>query len=865
MAANQSGNGKSIDALHGTPVLDVNAQARVVDDVAYEDDEVDSELFLENFSQVWQSENQHTHQERAKPRSRFRFASLGSEEVEDAHPIESSVMRSRMESHRIMSKYESLGYEQIVNAPFISSRASKPSSKMRIRWGLTCVVGVLTAVAGVTIDKMSGELVNYRNYLIVSESGFEVRGFFSFVLFNAILVAAAAAASIYWAPGAIGSGIPGIKAFLNGVDVKNVTFDAKNFAVKLGGVILCYASGLMIGPEGPMVHIGGMNGSAMMGSRPPLVATSANYDRMRRDFVSLGAAAGFAIAFGAPIGGVLFAFEEACSFWSTTLMWRALTATLVGTVSLLIFGNLLNTDRYIGDNWVSVNTGLITLSGGEAVSVEEVPLFVLIGIIGGCMGALFNALWAAKMTALANLRLDRLKRLQLIVAISILTSILMYSTPAILGESVCRHEGRFSAESEDLPSMWTRFGCDDKRDINVAASVFFANRADAIRAFLNEAQQFHVLSLIAMLAVFMPLTIISFCQDVPGGMFLPTMLNGSCMGALIGKIAALAISAEYGSSTEMNLMRHCGLIGAVALLGGILRSTVSLCVIITEGTGQTNLLLPIIITSLFARIVGNCFNTGLYDTSMHMEAIPFLSTESPAKDSVLRVGNIMSDDVVAIKPVASVGEIVRILRLTRHGAFPVVDNGGRLKGLITRVQLRQLLRLQRFTLKPPEGTTASRLIHEALSSTGAESYPQEADSSKIVAAEDERVDVSEYMNQGPHVVLLSCPVKTRNFSPVLHVDEQSDCCVYKSLIASRCCSAMYHCQLIRFSPDLAGVPHVPWLRAAALACTRRRWQCGRPPHAQRPHRTRSLDRMELRTTEFYAEYFFLDATHLIHY
>jgi chloride channel 7 len=86
------------------------------------------------------------------------------------------------------------------------------------------------------------------------------------------------------------------------------------------GSIFGVSAGFVLGKEGPMVHTGaciasllGQGGSRKYGLTWNWIRYFKN-DLDRRDLITCGAAAGVTAAFRAPVGGVLFALEEATSW-----------------------------------------------------------------------------------------------------------------------------------------------------------------------------------------------------------------------------------------------------------------------------------------------------------------------------------------------------------------------------------------------------------------------------------------------------------------------------------------------------------------------------------------------------------------------
>jgi chloride channel 3/4/5 len=154
-------------------------------------------------------------------------------------------------------------------------------------------------------------------------------GWMVYVLSSVLFATISAYLVQQWAPFARGSGIPETKTILGGFMIPGF-LSFRTLMVKMMGVILSVASGLSVGKEGPLVHIACALTQTMSHWTAKYKYNQAN----TRELLSAACAGGVSVAFGAPIGGVLFSLEEVSFYFPHKTMFRSFYFALVSALAL---------------------------------------------------------------------------------------------------------------------------------------------------------------------------------------------------------------------------------------------------------------------------------------------------------------------------------------------------------------------------------------------------------------------------------------------------------------------------------------------------------------------------------------------------
>jgi len=421
---------------------------------------------------------------------------------------------------------------------------------------------------------------------------------------------------------------------------------------------------------------------------------------------------------------VLFVLEESASWMRPQLLWRTFFTTAM--VHIIIRG--LRTwcaDGSCGhfgkEGEGSVGLVLFNINHGQFdYTVWEVFPCVLLGIIGGCGGALFIKL----NTIICVWRRDHQKGMRKVIEaglIGLLTAFCSYNLPFFFSCTPCPTnlpEGQHCPRPvDDWRGNFVDFGCTEKNEYNEVATLIFNTQDDAIKNLfsLNTKTMYHAWSLISYGFVFYFLAIVTYGISVPSGLFIPCIICGSTYGRLVG----MFMVQYYHPASDIGIEEGTyALLGAASFLGGTMRMTISLCVILIELSNNVAFLPLLMITLLVSKSVGDLFNEGIYDTHVGLKYMPFLEQQPHSKMRHLRAHDVMAKDVVEFGTVERVEYIMEALKNTSHNGFPVVlrhtEGGSKKKkttfsGCILRTQLLVLLQQRQFTSSPEAPQSAEEM------------------------------------------------------------------------------------------------------------------------------------------------------------
>ena len=480
---------------------------------------------------------------------------------------------------------------------------------------LTIVIGVVCGLAAVAFH-VSITLASH--VLIDRAMNAPGRSWIGWTLATPALGALACGLLLqYVVPNARGSGIPQVKvAFAVGGGRLRLRDSIGKFVIGT----LQIGSGSSLGREGPTVQI--CAGIASFLGRITGVSPKA----LRR-LIPVGAAAGIAAAFNAPIAAVTFTIEEVVgNLDQAVLSGVIIAAALAAVIERSVLG-----EHPIFD--IPQPYGLLHAS--------SLAIYALLGVAAAIVSVLFTD------SLLALRRKFRTSRLQ------------PWARPAVGGLVT----GALAAEAWwKLGSRGVTGGGYDTLSAALAGSV-------GVKVML-------VLGLMKLVA-----TVFSYGSGGAGGIFAPALFIGGMLGGVMGTLDSTLL---HHTGEPIGAF---ALVGMGAVFAGIIRAPMTSVLIIIEMTSGYSLILPLMLANMTAYVLARHWRpTPIYEALLEQDGIQLTSSRAADEVKSLRLEQFTTDDA-SLQTFSLNGRAQEIVERSReHPAqlvYPVVDEAGKIAGIIT--------------------------------------------------------------------------------------------------------------------------------------------------------------------------------------
>ena len=403
----------------------------------------------------------------------------------------------------------------------------------------------------------------------------------------------------------------GVAGIMEAVALAGGRLRYKRAPTKVVASAIAIGAGASVGPEDPSVQIG-----ANLGSMAGQLLHMSD-DRMRT-LTAAGAGAGIAAAFNAPIAGVFFALE---------IVLGELSGNTFGAVVLASVASAVITQALSGPQ------PAFRVPAYPFSSVQELPLYLGLGLIAGPVSALYT-------------------------------------------------RGLYKAQ--DIFHGWDAPGWIKPAVAGLIVGVtgiflpqIFGVGYDTIEQILGSAQ-FGVMLLLALVAAKLVMTSISIGGGFPGGVFAPSLYLGATLGAAYGLIAQQLFPA-------LNIAPPAyAMVGMAAVLAGAVHSPITAIILLFEMTNDYRIILPVMFAVVVSMLVSQQMEKeSVYTLGLVRKGVRLQRGRDVEVLEALSVGEIMQTTVTPLHEDEPLSEAADTFMRTRHHGLPVVNAAGELVGVLT--------------------------------------------------------------------------------------------------------------------------------------------------------------------------------------
>ena len=459
----------------------------------------------------------------------------------------------------------------------------------------------------------------------------------------------------------------GVTRVLYAMSRKDSRIAGHNCWTSIVGGATTIGFGGSVGPEAPIVLTG-----AAIGSNIGKLARL-NYKNITL-LLCCGAGAAVAAVFKAPITGVVFVLEilmlDITSKSIIPLLIASMTATII-SLSLHGFSPII----------------AVSLDADDMFQVAQIPLFVLLGCFCGVMAYYFTSV-NSKVGGFYN-RITQQWRKWLYAGISL--GILIFIFPPLYGEGHDSFVGLMHGNTQQLFNN----------------TLFYT---------LSDADWFLIIYLIAVMLFKVVAMATTNAAGGVGGTFAPSLFVGAFAGATLAVICRTVFGWDI-SITSFTLA------GMAGVMSGVMKAPLTSIFLIAELSNGYGLFIPLMIVSWMSFAVNYGLDRdSIYTKQLRMRGELLTHDKDSSAFVFLRLDELMETDFVRLRENITLGDVVNIISSARRNIFPVLDNQGRLLGIVQLDDLRRDMfnrdkwsrSIMHYMIQPPDKILEHEMIQSIM-------------------------------------------------------------------------------------------------------------------------------------------------------